>query len=108
MKNNWDLEQIRIHIHWTDKLLALGACGGNLRVEMINPLKGHTRQKLLTARVKVERFNSGYNNIEWYNNLTQKEFEEHLKDTIDVMIKSYHRGMLLLDEDYNWIENWQL
>ena len=107
MTDEYDSKQVRIHIDWTDKLLTFGACGGNLKIERINPLTVKGMELLMTARVKVERYSSGYQNIKWYGNLTAEEFNKHLKSILDVMLLSYHSGMTLTNTDYAWIPDWR-
>jgi hypothetical protein len=103
-----NLTRIRITINWTDRLLSLGACAGNLKVSAIDPLKGNNEEILMTARVAVERFSSGYKNAKWSNGLTEKEFDEYLEPVINRMMHSYHKGMLLYDLDLEWIDNWKV
>ena len=79
-----------------------------LKIERINHLAVRGIELLMTARVKVERYNSGYNDIKWYSDLTEKEFSEHLKPILDIMLLSYHSGMTLTNTDYTWISDWRL
>lgn len=100
---------IRINIKWTDKLLTLGACGGDLTVARIEPLTGHISDTIMTGRVKVERNSLGYEDMKWMDdNLTSDDFEKYLKPYLDVMIRSYHKGMLLENEDYMWLDDWKV
>ena len=99
---------IRIEIKWTDKLLTLGACGGDLTVFRINPLTGMKNDLILKGRVKVERYSYGYENINWGAGITADDFEKYLKPYLDVMLRSYHRGMILKNLDFTWIDDWKV
>lgn len=99
---------IRIQIKWTDKLLSLGACAGDLIVSRLRPTAGHEFEILMTGRVKVERHSYGYEGMEWADDLTFENFEEFIKPSIDVMMRSYHDGMLLENQSYTWIKNWKV
>jgi len=103
-----NIDQIRISIDWTDRLLSLGACAGNLKVSIINPLKGNTERLLMTSRVEIERFSHGYKNTKWFDGLTEEEFDIHLYPIISTMMRSYHKGMLLQDMDIEWIKDWRV
>lgn len=105
--DNINPELIKVTIHWTDLLLSLGACAGDLKIEIMDPI-GSTKSKILmTARVKVERYSHGYENAVWFNGLTYCEFEKYIHPTVTRMMCSYHKGMLLSKLDYEWVEKWK-
>jgi hypothetical protein len=106
--DNLDHKQIRITIKWTDLLLTLGACAGNLVVEILNipPTETIKSKLLLTARIKIERNSYGYENAEYFNGLTHNKFDKYIYPTVTRMMKSYHKGMLLSKLDYDWIDHW--
>jgi hypothetical protein len=108
MVNKYNPKYIRMSIKWTDLLLSLGACGGDLTVDILDPTAGHQIEKIMTARVKVERYQLGYSDMEFFSDVTYDEYKSYLKPTIDTMIRSYHKGMLLENEDVNWIRNWRV
>jgi hypothetical protein len=108
MVNKYKPKYIRIFIKWTDHLLSLGACGGDLIVEILHPTSGHQVEKIMTARVKIKRYNLGYDNMEFFSDITHDEFESHIRPTIDTMVRSYHKGMLLENDDTNWIKDWRV
>lgn len=99
-----NVERIRISINWTDRLLSLGACAGNLKISVVNPLEGNIERILMTSRVEVERFSHGYRNTKMFNEFTEDEFNKHLYPIVSTMMKSYHRGMMLQDVDIEWTE----
>jgi len=104
-----DVKSIRIHIKWTDILLSLGACAGDLIVEKLNPLRGNESETLMTGRIKVERNSLGYDNIEFNNNImSYDDFEDFIRPSIDIMVRAYHDGMLLDKSSYTWIKNWKV
>jgi len=104
-----DVKYIRIHIKWTDILLSLGACAGDLTVEILNPLRGNQSETLMTGRIKVERNSLGYENIEFNSDIiSDEEFEDFIKPSIDIMVRAYHDGMLLDKSSYTWIKNWKV
>lgn len=108
MVNEYNSKYIRISIKWTDKLLSLGACGGDLTVEILTPTSGHQVEKIMTARVKVERNTLGYDDMTFFSDIKYDDFHSHLKPTLDTMLRSYHKGMLLEKEDINWIKDWRV
>jgi len=106
MDNSINPEAIRITIKWTDLLLSLGACAGNLVIEEIDLMGTFKSKILMTARVKVEKSSHGYENAQWFNGLTYQDFESHIYPTVTIMMRSYHKGMSLTKLDYEWIEKW--
>ena len=109
MSNIIDTELIRITINWTDLLLSLNACAGNLVIEEVESIGTATTKLkiLMTARVKIERYSHGYKNAKRFNGLTHNNFEKYILPTVTRMMKSYHKGMLLSKTDYGWIDNWK-
>ena len=99
---------IRIKIQWNDQLLALGACGGQLKVERLNPINPTEDKILITGKVICERNSMGYEKLVFVDKtITTEQFNYKIKPYIDTMIRSYHRGMLLERGDYNWIPDWK-
>jgi glutamine amidotransferase PdxT len=106
--NKEDVKYIRIHIKWTDILLSLGACAGDLIIEKLNPLRGNHSETLMVGRIKIKRNSLGYENMVFNDIMTYDEFENFIRPTIDIMVRSYHAGMLLDKSSYTWIKNWKV
>jgi len=92
---------IRISIRWNFTSPFLKVLRGTLIIEDVDMRHGYIVTPLITCEVKKEEGTLGFKCIEskYYH------IFEALKPTIDPMIESYYRGMLMQPTDFSWIDD---